>query len=80
MSAMGYVLEYVTEVSAGQFTVEGVDFNSVLEKAKEALHGLECTRATLLYSPHPLPVYGNGCVLAAYTKAQGWITHRHQTQ
>lgn len=70
---MAYFLEYETGVSAGHFTVEGVDFNSVLAKAKEALHGLDCTRAALLYSAQPFPVYGQGCVLATYTRPAGWI-------
>lgn len=70
---MAYFLEYETGVSAGHFTLDGVDFSSVLAKAKEALRGLDCTRAALLYSAQPFPVYGQGCVLATYTQSHGWI-------
>lgn len=73
---MTYFLEYVTGAGTGRFTVEGVDFSSVLAKAKEALHGLDCTRAVLLHSADPVPVYGQGCVLAAYTQSHGWITQK----
>jgi hypothetical protein len=71
---MAYFLEYTTPASAGHIMVEGVDFTSSLEKAKEALRGLDCTRAVLLFSPDPHRAIANGTVLAAYTLAQGWVT------
>lgn len=70
--AMPYFLEYVTSVGAGRFTLEGVDDINALVKAKEALQGLGCTRAALLYAPAPISVFGAGRILAAYTRADGW--------
>ncbi|MFM9275105.1 hypothetical protein [Pseudarthrobacter sp. NKDBFgelt] len=70
---MPYFLEYFTGVGAGCFAVEGSDFSAVLAKAAEALRGLECTRAEVLYSPGPIPVFGGGRVLAAYTRSDGWV-------
>ncbi|MDP9987304.1 hypothetical protein J2S98_002471 [Arthrobacter oryzae] len=48
---MPYFLEYLTDVSAGCFTVDGLDFVHALAKAKNALRGLECISAALLFSP-----------------------------
>jgi len=52
---MPYFLEYLTEASAGCCTVDGLDFNHALAKAKDALRGLECISAALLFSPDPKP-------------------------
>lgn len=57
---MPYFLEYITGVSAGCFTVEGLDFSNALAKAKDALRGLDCLSAALLFSPDPEPIFG-GC-------------------
>jgi hypothetical protein len=72
LSAMPYFLEYVTGLGAGHFTVEGADFGVVLTKAKEALRGLDCTRAVVVFSPDPIPGFGAGWVLATYTRSGGW--------
>ncbi|UKA76180.1 hypothetical protein [Arthrobacter sp. FW306-07-I] len=75
---MPYLLEYLTEVSAGCFTVDGLDFNHALAKAKDALRGLECISAALLFSPDPKPTFGKGSVIAAFTKDGGWRFHDEQ--
>jgi len=72
---MTYVLEYVSRIGAGRFIVEGLDFSSVLAKANAALQGLDCTRATLMYSPATISVFDKGSVLASYTQANGWTAH-----
>ena len=73
---MPYVVEYANGVGAGRFPVDGVDFHDALVKAQEAVRGLDCRSAALLYSPDPLQVFGHGAVLAAYTPAAGWMTDR----
>ena len=73
LRAMPYFLEYVTDAGAGLFTVEGVTPSHILETAKEALRGIQCTRAALLYSPGPVAVFGQGAVRATYTPAAGWM-------
>ena len=72
---MPYFLEYLTDLSAGCFMVEGLDFNHALAKAKDALRGLECISATLLFTPHSKPTFGTGSVIAAFTKDEGWRFH-----
>lgn len=72
--AMPYFLEYVTGLSVGRFALEGLDFTNFLSRAEEAVRGLNCLSATLLYSPDSIPVFGNGSVLAAYSRADGWIS------
>lgn len=69
---MPYFLEYVTAASVGRVTMEGLDVSTLLSRATEAVRGLECLTAALLYSPDPTPSYGNGSVLATYTRAHGW--------
>lgn len=76
LSTMPYFLEYVTDVGAGRLAVEGTDFTNVLAKAKEALRGLDCSSAALLFSSGPNPVFGKGSILAAYTQADGWSTQQ----
>ncbi len=69
---MPYSLEYISGVGAGWFVVEGLDFPSALAKAKDALIGLDCLRALLLFSPDPKPAFGKGSVHAAFTQDEGW--------
>lgn len=69
---MPYFLEYVTGATAGRFAVEGADVGSALVKAEEALRGVGCIRAVLLYSPDVGPGFGKGSIVATYTQAKGW--------
>jgi len=70
-------LEYRTGVSAGCFAAKGTDFSDALAKATDALRGLDCLHATLLYSSEQ-NLFGTGEVLAAFTRARGWSTGEGQ--
>ena len=72
LSYMPYFLEYITGVSAGCFAVEGLDFANALAKAKDALRGVDCLSAVLLFSPDPKPIFGKGSVIATFRQDEGW--------
>lgn len=72
--AMAFFLQYSTSVTVGHITVEGPDFSTILSSAQAAVQGLGCRCAALLYSPDPVPAFGKGRLLAAYTSTAGWIT------
>lgn len=77
---MPYFLEHVTGVSVGRVAMEGLDISNILSRAKEALRGLDCRRAELLYSPDPVPAFGKGRPLAAFTITDGWITEEERPE
>jgi hypothetical protein len=72
---MPYFLEYMSDLGAGWFVVEGLDFTSALAKAKDALRGLDCLTAVLLFSPDRKPTFGKGSVHTTFTREQGWDIH-----
>lgn len=69
---MPYLVEYVTDRSIGRSVICSASFDDALEKAKEALKGLQCNSAALLHTLEANPVFGEGDVLARYTPAEGW--------
>lgn len=75
---MPYFLEYATGAGTGHIRLEALDLSDVLAKAEDALRGMNCLSAALLYSPDPVPAFGKGSTLATYTRAHGWIP-RHGT-
>lgn len=70
---MPYFLQYVTGVTVGLFAIEGLDIGNILSSAQEAVRGLDCRRTALFYSPDPVPAFGKGTPLAAYTSICGWV-------
>ena len=72
LSNMPYFLEYITGVSGGCFAVEGLDFTNALAKAKDALRGVDCLSAALLFSPDSKPILGKGSVIATFRQGEGW--------
>lgn len=71
---MAFFLAYVTISGAGCFAVEATGISDALTKAKDAIYGLSCTRATLRQTTESHPSFGGGYVVAAYTPATGWKT------
>jgi hypothetical protein len=72
LSFMVYFLEYVTDEGAGKFIVGGIDTGEAVAKAKGALRGLDCNSAALRHTPDPEAAFGDGSVVAVYTRDQGW--------
>ena len=72
IALVSYFLKYVASISAGCFTVDGLNLGDALVKAKKSLRGLTCTNAVLLFNPHPTYVFGEGAVVAIYAPARGW--------
>lgn len=71
---MAFFLTYVTDKGSGCFAVEATGISDALTKAKNAIHGLGCTSATLRQTTESHPSFGGGYVVAPYTTAMGWKT------
>ncbi|WP_285247713.1 MULTISPECIES: hypothetical protein [unclassified Pseudarthrobacter] len=69
---MAYIVNYRTGTSTGWFRVEGLHLSDALAKAKNALRGLNCAYAVLLFSIYPAQSGGEVSVVATYTQAEGW--------
>ena len=69
---MPYIIKYRTGTSAGSFMVEGIHLNDALTKAKDALRGLNCAYAVLLFSLYPAEAVDEVSVVATYTQVEGW--------
>lgn len=76
---MPYFLEYATGNGTGRFVVGGTDSSGVLAKANEAVQGLDCIRARILWCPEPVSVFGAGSLRATYTPKVGWTVHPEET-
>ncbi|HET7138665.1 MAG TPA: hypothetical protein VFI36_00770 [Arthrobacter sp.] len=69
---MPYVLEYVADQAAGRSLIWCAHFDDALNRAKDALRGLQCTSAVLQHAPASTAAFGEGSVLATYTPDDGW--------
>lgn len=76
---MAFFLEYVTDRGAGRFTVGASTVTDAVAKAKDAIDGIDCTSAALRHTPHQSSTFGDGSLLAAYTRSGGW-TRREATE
>jgi hypothetical protein len=71
-SSMAFFLEYTTDHGAGRCVVQGTNLSDAMAKAKSALQGVDCIRATLRHTTAPHSPFGEGSILAAYTVGEGW--------
>ncbi|KRE81426.1 hypothetical protein ASG86_12925 [Arthrobacter sp. Soil764] len=69
---MAYIVKYRTGASTGWFRVEGMHLSDAVAKAKDALRGLNCAYAVLLFSICPTQPGGDVSVVATYTQVEGW--------